>query len=137
MSSELSSMHHDHADWKSENALWHDQLREWEAEIADAIDGTAKLKQALEAHQQTLRIHAAAIRLYEQGPAQHERQLAEFVQQGVGYAACCTEPKHRKESSKHDEQRSIHETMKKSHHALMARWSLLLKALTENRNESV
>lgn len=128
-SADLNTMHHDHGEWKSENALWHDQLREWEAEIAAAIDATAKVKQALEAHQRSLRTHAAAIRLHEQAPAAHEHRLVEFVNQGVGFAACCTEPMHCKEALTHTEQRTVHETMKREHHALMARWSLLLKAL--------
>ncbi|MCE9607015.1 MAG: hypothetical protein K8U03_19185 [Planctomycetia bacterium] len=126
-STEMSSMHNDHREWKSENALWHDQLREWEAEIAEAIGDVAKVEQALHAHESRLRTHAAAIRLYEQGPAEHE--LAELVQEGASMAACCTANKHKNESLKQTEQRQVHEALKRTHHALMARWSLLLKAL--------
>jgi hypothetical protein len=122
-------MHTDHREWKSENALWHDQLRQWEAETFEAIGDVAKVDLALQAHEAILRTHAAAIRLYEQGPSEHEHQLAELVQMGACKSACCTAKKHSQESLKHAEQRQVHEAMKRTHHALMARWSLLLKAL--------
>jgi len=128
-STDMTTMHNDHREWKSENAMWHDQVREWEKEIFEAIADVAKVDQALQAHEQRLRTHAAAIRLYEQAPAEHEHQLAELAQEGTCKAACSTANKHKQESLKQIEQRQVHEELKRTHHALMAHWSLLLKAL--------
>lgn len=126
---ELKTMHQEHREWTSEDALWYDQLREWEAETDAAIGDLAKLEQTLRTHAGLLRTHAAAVRLYEQAPAEHEHELAEASRKGTCNSGCCSAKKHERESAEHTTQRRKHEEVKRVHHALMARWTLLLKAL--------
>ncbi|MCE9607882.1 MAG: hypothetical protein K8U03_23605 [Planctomycetia bacterium] len=128
-STELNAMHGDHREWQSENAFWHDQLREWEREVGEAIGDLPKIEQALRGHERRLQTHAAAIRLYEQVAADHEHQLAELVHEGAPSAAGCTAHKHGKESRNHAQQRQVHEALKRTHHTFMAHWAMLLEAL--------
>ena len=124
----VSEMHGDHQTWEAENALWHDQLREWQRETDQAIAEMAQIEQALRSHERQLEVHAAAVRLKGNACDRHEHELAQAAQK---QEHVCTGGGHCRETRDQNEERRRHERLKRTHHTLMARWSLLLKSLQE------
>lgn len=122
-------LHNDHKYCLSEYALWHDEIRAWQGEVEQALADLKRVESALRAHQRALQVHAAAVQLYgqevlgeEHELATAERRAAEPKTSGPAGGKC--------ELEKHEKQRSDHERTKRVHHALIAHWRLLLKALT-------
>lgn len=129
MSTKLSEPHREHLLWRGESAFWHDQIREWELEIDEAVKSLSQVEQALRDHKLRLEAHAAAVRLYQLEADRHEHQLAEAGRAGAAVESTSTEAEHALESDHHMNRRRTHETLKRGHHALMARWSSFMKSL--------
>jgi hypothetical protein len=119
-------MHLDHEAWRSEGALWHDQLREWESQTAQAVADLDAVRKILTDHERALEKHAAGVHLFEGACAEHEHELAVSVT-----AAPPVKPTvdHRTEASNHAHQRELHEALKHRHHSLIARWNMLMGSL--------
>ena len=124
-----AAMHQDHRDWQSENALWRDQLREWAQPTAKAVEDLESIKAALVRHTEILSRHAAAVRLYEQKSAEHEHQIAAAVSGSTPDLPIHTDGKHFEEIADHHQVRLRHEALKRHHHELMARFSLLVQTM--------
>ena len=124
-----AQMHSEHKDWQSENALWRDQLREWEQQTAKATEDLELIRSALAKHVEILERHAAAVRLYEQKSMEHEHEIATAVAGTSPGIPNRTDGKHFDEIADHHQVRLRHEALKKHHHELMARFSLLLQSL--------
>lgn len=124
-----NELHREHLLWRGENAFWHDQIREWELEVDEAVKSLSQVEQALRDHKRRLEAHAAAVRLYQLEADRHEHQLAEAGRAPAAAGSIATDADHATESEHHTKRRSTHETLKRSHHALMARWSSFMKSL--------
>lgn len=131
-----SKMHADHLAWESEDALWRDDLRVWETEVAEAQQQMHVLHELLGKHLSQLRTHAAAIRAYEQEVRTHERALAEQERGSTEFASSATAKGHRDECQNQVRQRAEHERLKRVHHGLMAHWRTLVRAVQEGVAES-
>lgn len=122
-------MHQDHRNWQSESAFWRDQIREWQQQTSKAMDDLTTIRSALEKHERSLERHAAAVLIYDQNCAEHEHQLATLAPAAPYVAAECSGGSHAAEAGHHAHVRDRHEILKQQHHALMARWALLLQSL--------
>jgi len=120
-------MHRDHQDWQSENALWRDQLREWERQTAQATADLELIHAALAKHEESLQRHAAAVRLYEQKSLEHEHRMAAAA--AAPGTSAPGDVAHGEEIADHHQVRLRHEALKRRHHELMARLSLLIQSL--------
>ena len=124
-------MHGEHRFWESEINFWRDDLRAWQHELIKAQGQIKQLERALEEHAQALREHGAAIRLQEQTFCEHEHALAEYEKGSQGDELFELARQHRTEANQHAHHRAAHEQLKRRHHAVIARWTVLLKALQE------
>lgn len=124
-----SSMHGEHRQWLNENGHWRDDVAIWQNELKEVLAAIGKLDTAIHAHQEALRVHAAAVRCYEQNLAEHEHALADYERGGAGADLIPLVKAHHEEAGRHSQQRDAHERIKKHHHAVMAQWSKLLRAI--------
>jgi hypothetical protein len=122
-------MHADDLRFFSENAFWRDQVAEWQHETQDAAQRMSFIRETLEKHQEKLRQHAAAIRLYEQTQAEHETSLARFERGGMGEELVSMAMSHQDECRAHENQREYHEWLKRRHHELLTKFKVLVQAL--------
>ena len=122
-------MHREHRQWLSEDELWRGDIASWQNELKTALTDLAQVEKALREHERALEVHAAAIRCYEQDAAAHEHLLAEYEQGETGEKLIALVHAHQKGADKHAQQRAVHERIKKHHHMVIARCTLLLKAL--------
>jgi hypothetical protein len=123
-------MHKEHRLWETEISQWRDDIAIWQKELADTEKDLARLKQAFEGRAETLRLHAATLRMLEQDSDAHEHALASFEQgdeRGQGEALVKFAKKHVNESQSQEKSRESHETLKRHHHETMARWNLFVK----------
>jgi hypothetical protein len=123
------TMHADHRLWDREAGFWRDDIRAWQHELAAASSDLKSLEAALQKHGEAIRTHAAAIRLAEQDVDGHEHALTEFEKGGSGEDLIPLASKHLDEAAWHARQRAAHEGLKRRHHAIMALWQSLMKAL--------
>lgn len=127
-------MHHDHKNWRLDDAFWREEVAGWEHEINQAITELPQVEQALRDQAKLLMQDAAAIRLYEQDFATHEHALAEYEQGEAPPELIELAKAHSRESEQHAERRQAHEKVKKQQHMLMAKWGLLFRALVKVSN---
>jgi hypothetical protein len=124
-----AQMHREHKDWQSENALWRDQLREWEQQTAKATEELEFVRSVLVKHLESLERHAAAVRLYEQKSMEHEHEIATAVAGNSPEIPTRTDGKHFDEAADHHQVRLRHEALKRRHHELISRFSLLVQSM--------
>jgi hypothetical protein len=124
-------MHHEHRQWLSENDLWRCDIGSWQEELRRAVVGLKEIEAALKEHETALQTHAAAIRLREQELATHEHALAEYERGEAGAELLGLARTHKAEAAKHAQQRDAHERIKRHHHEVIAKMSLLHKALAK------
>jgi hypothetical protein len=137
MSTTHEKMHGEHRFWESEVNFWRDDLRAWQQELTNAQSQIKQLEKAFEDHAQALRKHGAAIRLQEQTFGEHEHALAEYEKGSEGDDLFELARQHQGEAKQHLQHRTAHERLKRRHHAAMAHFSVLLKALQEPREVMV
>ncbi len=131
-SSSHAAMHSDHRHWGCEIAAWRDDVGLWQHEIDKALSDLAGLERTLRGHAEALRGHAEQIRSHEEELREHEEALARYEHGGPGEEKLIGMALyHNAEAALHDRQREAHERIKKHQHTVLARWSLLLRALGE------
>jgi hypothetical protein len=123
-------MHQEHGTWRAEDNFWRDEVALWEKEIKEAAAQLPKLETVLNGRLESLRTHAASIRLYEQDVAEHEHALTEFERGDTGEKLIRFAGAHQTAAAKHAEERTQHEAIKRHHHQLMAHWKLLTDSLS-------
>ena len=96
-------LHTDHRAWPADRSLWQDNGGEGRAELGRALDDLREAAELLRAHAQEIDNHAVELDA-EAGP--HDRRAA-----------------------RHPQRRAALERLKKYHHTVLARVSLLLKAI--------
>lgn len=119
-------MHRDHRAWNADNEFWREEIRLWQQETTEAAADLERVTKALAEHEQKLERHASAVRLYGQEAAQHEHELTRAAQAVKGADVV---GHHEDEAVAHRRMREVHESLKKTHHMLLARLSMLLKAI--------
>jgi cysteinyl-tRNA synthetase len=124
-----TDLHHDHIIWKAEVSQWRDDIDLWENELDKAEAQLKDLEKALKAHREALSAHASAIREREKATDLHERAIAAYEAGETGEELPAMAIGHQQELEKQAQQRSSHDRIRRYHHALIATWSLLLKAL--------
>ncbi len=125
------AMHAAHACWQNDNALWHEELKLWQDELAETRRELADVSAAIERHAKKLVEHGAALTLYGQEAPVHDHALAEFERGSSGQALPELAGKHQEAEQQHAAIRSVHEQLKRRHHRLVARCSLVHKAIGE------
>lgn len=125
------AMHADHRRWADDLTMWQDDLVAWQHELVKVTGDLDRARTALAEHGQVLEGHALQLRNQQDFLREHEEALADYERGGeppevVGLAAT-----HDEQAQWHPHLRGIHERLKRYHHAIAARASLLAKALTE------
>ena len=121
-------MHAVHECWRNENALWHEELKLWQDELKQTRRNLAEVLAGLDAHAQKLEKHGASLTLYSQESLEHEHALAEFERGGSPAKLAELDGAHQAEVQHHAHVRDIHEQLKRLHHTIVARCSLLAAA---------
>lgn len=124
-----ATMHHDHRQWLSENDMWRCDIANWQQEFKKVAADLKQIEAALKEHEQALQVHAAAIRLREQELATHEHALVEYERGEPGAQLISLARSHEKEAGKHAQQRDAHERIKRHHHEVLTKVSLLRKSV--------
>ncbi|HVK11432.1 MAG TPA: hypothetical protein VM597_21865 [Gemmataceae bacterium] len=118
-------LHADHRAWLADLSLWQDDVREWRAELGRALDDLRAAEGLLRAHAQGIDEHAVELDAEEEAVRQHECGIV-LVERAGGLEA----GPHDDQAARHPRRREAHERLKKYHHTVLARVSLLLKAIT-------
>lgn len=124
-------MHCEHKHWREEIALSQEQINHWRQEFREALANAERLKDALKCHDEALQTHAAELDRECTRLQEHEHALAEYERGGTGQELIGMAKEHKAEAARQQERRSVHERIKKHHHALLAQWHLLFSALTK------
>ena len=130
------SMHQEHMQWRNESDHWRDDLAIWEKEIDDAIGRIPELESALRRHNEMLRTHAAAVRLYEQDPGKHEQLLAEFEKGESPEPLVQLAKSHLVAAEQHERLHETHAEFKNRQRRLMTKWRQLFIALAHAKSQS-
>jgi hypothetical protein len=118
-------LHADHRAWLADLSLWQDDVREWRTELGRALDDLREAEGLLRAHAQGIDDHAVELDAEEEAIRQHERGIALVERAGGGLDA----GPHDDQADRHPQRRAAHERLKKYHHTVLTRVSLLLKAI--------
>ena len=118
-------LHADHRVWLADLSLWQDDMAEWRAELGKALENLREAESALRAHAQGLDEHQVELDREEEAIRQHECGIAL-----AGRAGLDATP-HDSQAARHPQRRAAHERLKKYHHTVLARVSLLLKAIAQ------
>jgi hypothetical protein len=129
------AMHRDHRAWLEDDAQWRDDVLLWERKTSQAVSALRSLEGDLLQHQELLRKHAAAIRLYEQDAIAHEKAVAELERASGGTLPASSAPEHDAEADVHARQALVHERLKHAHRALLARCLPLLESAKSQTTE--
>jgi hypothetical protein len=127
-------MHKEHRTWEAEISLWRDDIAVWEKELAETDGDFVRLKKVFDDRAETLRKHAATIRMLEQDSDTHEHALASFEQGGAGDVLVQFAKKHVNESKAQENHRTAHEELKRHHHALMSQWKVFVRTFAAENN---
>ncbi|MCE9607031.1 MAG: hypothetical protein K8U03_19265 [Planctomycetia bacterium] len=125
-------LHRDHLEWKTDNAFWRDELAVWQTELKQAGPMLERLPQILREHASKLEVHARSIRFAEQGLDDHECRLVRAAQAATPSKAA-PGGEHCVETYDHAQQWEMHESLKRKHHTLLARLSMLMHSLESDR----
>jgi chromosome segregation ATPase len=126
-------MHVVNEGWRNEYALWHEELKVWQEELKQARENLAKVLESLETHAKKLEKHGASLTIYGQEALEHEHARAEYQRGGSGVKLAALAASHQTDVEHHSHLREIHEQVKRLHHAVVARCSLLLKTCSDDR----
>jgi hypothetical protein len=123
-------LHADHLRWKSEVAMWRQDIEEWQREQARLL---ADLETALGAEVEALRQHKTTI-VHQEGLIEsHERLISQLEASGGRSNHDEIEARmaaeHDKEAGRHESMALAHERIKRHHHRAMSRLAVVLKAL--------
>ncbi len=121
-------MHAVHECWRNENALWHEELKLWQDELKKTRENLAQVLAGLDAHAKKLEKHGASLTLYSQQSLEHEHALAEYERVGNAANLEQLDNAHQGEVQHHARARDVHEQLKRLHHTIVARCSLLAAA---------
>lgn len=124
-------MHADHRRWESALSQWNDDLAEWDKELVQASQALRDAGAALDAHAAGVDAHARLMRREGQEVEDHEHLLACVARHQADHDRIGQCGGHDAEGCRFARLRDAHERLKKYHHALMAKVSLLAKAAAE------
>jgi septal ring factor EnvC (AmiA/AmiB activator) len=113
----LSELISDHKHWLSEIERWEGYVQTWNQQQAALA---REIETLLADHGRQLKEHAQAVVSLKRGIVECERMIA-----GGKCDAREAARRHSREAGLHDEQRNIHERLKRTHHTLMAGLALL------------
>jgi hypothetical protein len=119
-------LHADHRAWLADLSLWQDEVAEWRAELGRALDDLRRAEEALRAHAQGIDRHQVELVQEEEAIRQHECGIA-IVERAGGLEA----GPHETQATRHPVRRQAHERLKRYHHTVLARVSLLLKGVAQ------
>ncbi|MBO0696978.1 MAG: hypothetical protein J2P46_01160 [Zavarzinella sp.] len=119
-----------HRDWEADVSLWRDELDNWLKELSRASGDLRRAERALEAHAQALDRHTLDLLTEEREVRRHKRAMGQAA--GGGRAEPVLPPgDHTAEAERYRNMRDVHERLKEYHHAILARLSVLLRAIAE------
>jgi hypothetical protein len=127
-----AKMHDDHRLWNSEHSMWMDDIQLWRNEHTKMLTEFQNVHELLQQHQVALESHCEAIQNHEKADGEHELELAgqeSGAKPTIGDQMTKT---HLSTAKCHAQQREDHERIKRHHHSVIARWSLLLKGMRES-----
>lgn len=119
----LAEMQHDHKHWLAEIERWEGYLRMWQGEQAKLAEEFRRILSAIERHGSDLVEHARALEAHKQEIIACERGMVEHFPPGVLTAELVEN--HGASKRHHEQQRELHERIKKDHHTFFAALSML------------
>lgn len=126
-----AEMHAEHRLWSSEHAMWRDDIELWRKEHQQVLADLTRLVQVLKTHDHALAAHLSDINTHQAAEQTHERALAGSSPGNATENLAEMAAKHQAEAYHHRQQREAHERIKKHHHSVIARCSMLFKAIPD------
>ena len=122
-------MHADHVERRSELALWEDELHTWRLQQARALSALTRLSARLQEHGAALLEQEQTVRKLERELRQHEHELFELQQTGVGEQADPQLERHLEVTQQHAAAQAVQERIKKHHREVLAEYNRLISVL--------
>jgi hypothetical protein len=118
-------MHATDQSWRSEYALWLREFKLWRDELEFTRNHLCDVPSSLDTHAKQLETHGASLALYGQAALEHEHAIAEYERgrsdANLAVLACA----HLAVVERGVRLRDVHEQLKRLHHTITARCSLL------------
>ena len=112
--------------------MWRDDIELWLKECQHVLVDLGRVREALQSHELAINAHFAAVQKHETAEQTHEQLLAGSTPGSARENLAEMAAEHQVEASHHQLQREAHERIKKHHHTMIARCSLLLKATQDS-----
>jgi hypothetical protein len=127
----MDTMHSDHRRWQAALSQWKDDLAEWDRELVQAGEALREVGAALDSHAAGLDAHARLLRREDQEVDDHEHLMACLARHQADHDPISQHGGHDAEACRFARLHDAHERLKKYHHTLMARISVLARAAAE------
>ena len=132
MSSTTSEMMHaDHRQWAEALSQWKDDLAIWHRELIRAGEELRQAGAALDAHAAGLDAHARLLNREDAEVEDHEHLIACVERGQAGHDRIGEAGGHEAEAARFRRLQDAHERLKRYHHELMAKVSVLARAVGE------
>ena len=125
------AMHADHRVWAMSLSQWQDDLALWHQELIRAGEELRKAGAILDAHASGLDAHARLLRRETEEVEDHEHLMACVARHQADHDRVAQAGGHDAEATRYTRLRDAHERLKRYHHQLMAKVSVLAKAVAE------
>ena len=111
--------------WRNEYALWNHEFNLWQDELRLIRDNLCDVPTPIETYAKQLTKHSASLALYGQEALEREHATAESERYGSDGRLAMRACAHQAEVEHRAHLRDVHEQLKRLHHAIIARCSLL------------
>jgi hypothetical protein len=125
------TMHADHRLWAESLSQWKDDLAIWHRELTEAGEALRQAGAALDAHAAGLDSHARLLHREDEAVENHEHLIACVARHQADHDRIAQAGGHDAEAARFRRLLDAHERVKKYHHTLMAKVSVLARAAAE------
>jgi hypothetical protein len=125
------AMHADHRTWAMALSQWQDDLALWHRELIQAGEELRQAGAVLDAHAGGLDSHARLLRREAEEVEDHEHLMACVARHQADHDRVAQTGGHDAEAARYARLREAHERLKRYHHQLLAKVSVLAKAVAE------
>lgn len=127
-----AELHADHRHWKTELAMWRDDIDLWQKEHTTALKDLEHAAELIRRHENAVAGHLDSLKKIEASLDYHEKNLANSLSGEPGNELDnALAERHQEQAIQIQRQRRTHEIVKKHHHTAIAHVSSLIAVLRE------
>lgn len=128
MTATREKMHADHRQWAEALSQWEDDLAIWHRELIEAGEALRQVGAILDAHAAGLGSHTRLLHREDEAVEDHEHLIACVARHQADHDRIAQAGGHDAEAVRYRRLLDTHERLKKYHHTLMAKVSVLARA---------